>query len=518
MITALRTLRYSYTSAALAQEQLLWKDRWESLLRQRRADGTVEERAIEREGLGLQKTHESLGFGWWLPGKFNHHATRFHDQVGSRLAAGNALLREDYSRQWRTLREIRDIHARMLQASGLARSYEVARSRDARRSWLEYLHAIILEQFDRDVWKEAHKTFGWNSGADMTDETRLKYPEHKPPIYCYEAMRTLFHDRAADVSHTRPHLISGNKIRTASVRAVLEDLFCPGKNRCLQATCGATLDRRKGWEATPYRIGVRLSMEAIRRELGPEQARRWFRDLLRIVAATHWILPWPTSDALIATTKESQAKGQKRRLIWASIAYREAEYGRAPKQLETRTGVGPEDVFEQDTLSQLLLSGYRFNDATSLANHFKENVDLKNMQVGRAVDTRAHGGTVKAIIELNRPLRLSSVMQVHNRTWEELEEVFKGMVESRKTRQDWSMGCIDDQPDDQPNDQPDDFEPMQGASYDREETAVVYDQEITATPSTQASDGSWVPAKRARALTVNKALSNQIRRKRPNNL
>ena len=68
---------------------------------------------VEREGLGLNKTSTLHGFGWWLPGKFDWSTWRFTSDVGDRLAVGNDLLRQDYKRQWRVLKDIRDVHVCM---------------------------------------------------------------------------------------------------------------------------------------------------------------------------------------------------------------------------------------------------------------------------------------------------------------------------------------------------------------------------------------------------------------------
>ncbi|KAH7110940.1 hypothetical protein EDB81DRAFT_671791, partial [Dactylonectria macrodidyma] len=40
---------------------------------------------------------------------------RFASEVGDRLAVGNDLLRQDYKRRWRVLKNIRDVHVRMWQ-------------------------------------------------------------------------------------------------------------------------------------------------------------------------------------------------------------------------------------------------------------------------------------------------------------------------------------------------------------------------------------------------------------------
>ncbi|KAJ4080605.1 hypothetical protein NW760_014566 [Fusarium oxysporum] len=105
MAAALRGLRFSYDYSLIVKES-----------RVRVEGGEARIVKVEREGLGLNKTSTSHGFGWWLPGKFDWSTWRFTSDVGDRLAVGNDLLRQDYKHQWRVLKDIRDIHVCMWQA------------------------------------------------------------------------------------------------------------------------------------------------------------------------------------------------------------------------------------------------------------------------------------------------------------------------------------------------------------------------------------------------------------------
>ncbi|KAH7111539.1 hypothetical protein EDB81DRAFT_768468 [Dactylonectria macrodidyma] len=115
MATALRGLRFSYDSSLITKEPVLWGDRWTSTQRTPPREGEPQAVEVQREGLGLAKTSKVHGFGWWLPGKFDWNTWRFASEVGDRLAVGNDLLRQDYKRRWRVLKNIRDVHVRMWQ-------------------------------------------------------------------------------------------------------------------------------------------------------------------------------------------------------------------------------------------------------------------------------------------------------------------------------------------------------------------------------------------------------------------
>ncbi|EXK23301.1 hypothetical protein FOMG_19918 [Fusarium oxysporum f. sp. melonis 26406] len=109
----------------------------------------------------------------------------------------------------------------MWQAQSWLGRYRVQDDAAAKRLWLEYLHSTVIELFQRDVWRVALKSVSWKTGSDVTDEASMRYPESSPPSFCYDGLSNLFHDRQRDLSHTRPHLVAGNKIRSASMNLVL---------------------------------------------------------------------------------------------------------------------------------------------------------------------------------------------------------------------------------------------------------------------------------------------------------
>lgn len=165
------------------------------------------------------------------------------------------------------------------------------------------------------MWLEAHKTFGWGPNrADLTDAARVEYPEGRPPVYCFEGMEVLFHDRQRDNPRTYPHFVKGNHIRTTRPHELFLDLFSYSLRK-------GAINRRAGWGSRPYRIATRRSLELIAAALGPAAADGWFLDLERLVLGTMWVLPWPSDSQLITTTKMHGARSKARRLTWASVVH-----------------------------------------------------------------------------------------------------------------------------------------------------------------------------------------------------
>ncbi|KAH6982416.1 hypothetical protein EDB80DRAFT_768352 [Ilyonectria destructans] len=149
MAVALRSLRFNM-SGIIAKVSVLWRDRWKSTPHTTTRYGQRRDVEVEHQGLGLYKTSQDYGLGWWLPGKFDWDNWRFKGDVGDRLIVGNGILRRDYGRQWRVIQDIRDVHARMWQAKKWAQRYSVRELPANRCIWLEYLYSTVIELFQCD--------------------------------------------------------------------------------------------------------------------------------------------------------------------------------------------------------------------------------------------------------------------------------------------------------------------------------------------------------------------------------
>ncbi|KAG6978004.1 hypothetical protein FocnCong_v021628 [Fusarium oxysporum f. sp. conglutinans] len=445
MAAALRGLRFSYDCSLIAKESVLWGDRWTSTQRVRVEGGEARIVKVEREGLGLNKTSTLHGFGWWLLGKFDWSTWRFTSDVGDRLAVGNDLLRQDYKRQWRVLKDIRDVHVRMWQAQSWLGRYRVQDDAAAKRLWLEYLHSTVIELFQRDVWRVALKSVSWKTGSDVTDEASMRYPESSPPSFCYDGLSNLFHDRQRDLSHTRPHLVAGNKIRSTSMKDLFDDLFSP-------SSTGTAMKRRRGWASLPYRIATRRSIELVEMALGAAAATQWYAQLRRIVLLTHWILPWPSDTELLTTTKESRATNLKRRLTWASVVHitpsSKKSIGHVEPAVPTRkVNDADRQVSTQDDLSQLLSEACRrrFGDkgwassadntkpcyhwsTGNLISSTRDCIGIDTLRLGRAVGAY-NRGCIFPVVENGHPPQLRMVTRIRDKTLDELSQVFSELLE-----------------------------------------------------------------------------------------
>ncbi|EGU72744.1 hypothetical protein FOXB_16747, partial [Fusarium oxysporum f. sp. conglutinans Fo5176] len=333
------------------------KDRWQQSKQVTSQSGQRQSSEVEREGLGLNRTSKDYGLGWWLPGKFNWDEWRFRGDVNERLVAGNSLLHIEYGRQWKVIKDIRDVHARMWQANKWVKQYSVRKSQRNRNIWFEYLSNTVIELFQSEVWRAARKSLDWKSGSDLTDEAAASYPADQPPPYCYDALASSFHDRRRNVNHTRPYFLTGNKIRSSSVW----DLVCDHLGFNLH---DGRLESRDGLQPLHHRIAVRRSVEMISDVLGHSEACRW--------------------------------KNLKRRLIWVSLIY-------APAKLTERFGASgwTEDCDPSEP---------RFHwTSEDLLQYVGGTVTIGSFKIGRAVQSGSRKGFIYPLAERGRPpvLRLT---------------------------------------------------------------------------------------------------------------
>ncbi|KAH6949601.1 hypothetical protein DER45DRAFT_588433 [Fusarium avenaceum] len=123
------------------------------------------------------------------------------------------------------LEDIRDVHARMWQAHKWAQHYSVRERPINRRIWLEYLYSTVIELFQCDVWYEAVESLEWTTGSDLNEKAATKFSKTNPQSFVTMFLQDLFHDRRRSLSHTRPHLLTGNKIRSLDIWSLVCDLL-----------------------------------------------------------------------------------------------------------------------------------------------------------------------------------------------------------------------------------------------------------------------------------------------------
>jgi hypothetical protein len=395
MVVALRALRFCYGSSLLQRESLLYKDRWEKRSGQQ---------VVVKEGLGFGDTMERCGLGWFLP-KFNWATRRLAAPHGDNILVGNLLMHTEYKRRWQAVKDLRDVYVRFNQAEAWYTQYRLDESPRRVEKWLEYLHALNLQQFDADVWKTvlaAHKRNEELSPGAIEQGCSVGYS--------YHGMRDMF---VVDGAAGPPHLVTGNKMRFTTIDSLLQFLFLWEDGQ-----------ERIGWANKPYRAIVQKSHALVERLHGYRAAEDWLDEFFHLVRLTHWILPYPSNTALVASTKTSRAQGLQRRTMWFSVVYKRAE-----GVVETN----PHTLFhilrraERETFGESEGSARQWDTKELIRACGRQGVAMYGDEQGnkhwvagkRSIGAKGFAPTW----ERGRPHRLAMLEQIQDKSLEELEEM-----------------------------------------------------------------------------------------------
>ena len=397
MVVALRALRFCYGSNLLERESLLFKDHWQQMRGQK---------VLVKEGLGMKKTIERCGIGWFLP-NFNWATWRLAAPHGENILVGNMLMHEEYKRRWRAVKDLRDVYVRFNQAKSWYDKYNVLGNGRLRMAWLKYLHVLNLEQFDADVWKAMLRTN--KRSHELRPEAIQSAAKTR---FCYHDMKRMFSGNGAGCP---PHLVTGNRMRFEKVIDLLDFLFLWDEQE------------RPGWGDKPYRVILNKTFELIEQRLGYRQADKWRDEFLHLVRLTHWILPYPSTSALITSTKTSQSRDLSGRMMWFSVVYADPLYvelplQRPPSTLSTiiwhaRTRILGEDDERQAWSTAQLLAGVEAQCVETSGGEElwvagKKSIGLKGFA---------------PLWERGQPPRLKILEQVRKKSLEELEELMAGL-------------------------------------------------------------------------------------------
>lgn len=325
MVIALRGLRFCYGSNALFREPVLFGEEWtqrewtpREVLEQDREEnpevdaGDGGPRLVERSrvGMGMRRTMQLHGFGWWRPRCFQWQLWRFQGTITRRLLVGNLLLHAEYRRRWKAVRNVRNTQVQLLQAHTWFQDHALQTRPDALATWLDYLHCLVIRQFDLDVWHEVHAQN--KKYEELIPTAATQRNATNPPAFTWDEMYPLFYDRGVgdDETPCGPHVGTGNKLKITDPRVLIEFLF-EWRDR----------KQRRGWSARNYRVLTQRIFAMILHSLGEEAAQAWLGDLFNVVLLTRWILPYPTADSFFSFTKSNERLGQYRRIQWFSSVY-----------------------------------------------------------------------------------------------------------------------------------------------------------------------------------------------------
>ena len=275
MAMFLRCLRFVFGGHQIQRESSLWWSRRE------RSVGRPPEQRVWY-GLGFCNTLLRYKYCWLEP-RFDWRRLSFLPLVTDHVLFGNSMLRGQYLRRGGQVQGFFDATRQLeLALDWIDRYGGIDSIRERLTSWAAH---ICLRQFRQDVFGSIQR--------EVLEECREEVLQGLSPV-CYEYLD--------EVMVGGTHLISGNRCDFKQAPALGQYLFNFDDGRI-----------RTHWEDRPYRKLYRRARAGLDMRHSALRLGKAFSSVLRRkLFAHHWILPYPSTDVLLQTTKQGQR-------MWYSI-------------------------------------------------------------------------------------------------------------------------------------------------------------------------------------------------------
>jgi hypothetical protein len=280
MAMMLRGLRFALSGHQLSRESALWWSRRDRRGNDQHTGGPARRR--HWYGLGFCNTLPRYGYCWIEP-RIDWGRLVFKPAFTDDMLFGNDMLRDQYLRRGGQVRDFFDLSRRLELALGwLDRNHHLGPIRSRLLTWIVH---ICLQQFRIDVLAPIAAEI-----REPLREEALQGPRGFSLEYFDEIMLN-------DV-----YIISGNRCDFKQPSDLTGFLFDFGDGLA-----------RRHWEDRPFRkLYQRTQQWLARGDGGPEVRETFQRRFWRILYAYHWLLPYPSHDGLLQTTK----RGER---MWYSI-------------------------------------------------------------------------------------------------------------------------------------------------------------------------------------------------------
>jgi hypothetical protein len=262
MIMFLRMIKFSYGSYCVCAESALWWDRREW------PDGRV------REGLGLSRTMQQYGYGWFLD-KFDWQNFVFDVRVRDITLFGNIQMAEAYRVRWR---EVKEIKSDFLLIEQVFRLWPEHQGIPENLMTLgQYLIWICVRHFRKDVFG-AIKT-------DIKDQYMSQALNGEIMLSQISMRRVLKKKSGCEDRWTNPshlYIVTGNRMTFKRLSVLVNFLW--DHNDGLH---------RNHWEHKGYRTLYQRCSDMMTELSGVKVTEIWQQTLKELFILTNWILPYP---------------------------------------------------------------------------------------------------------------------------------------------------------------------------------------------------------------------------------
>ncbi len=283
-----------------------------------------DEEDTRREGLGIYTSMAMYGVGWWQRGKLDWTTWTLNAHVVQSFALRS--VRYGGAAAFHKQGAVRAVEAAVTLASSARDVLRqlppttpgTAQHRATTQLWQTTLACMVLRRFDCDVWAAVHERHGRGPRTvELTPDAVRQYGPEQPPLFCWDAFRLLFCDRAYSAeAPALPEFLTGHRAAYTTTADLLERLFGQGG------------DVRRGWDDKPYRMLLRILLDTITTTVGADAATAWYSHLLGLAALTHWVLPNPSKTFGFLNQTDALLKRQNKRLLWYSSTFCQYEQDR----------------------------------------------------------------------------------------------------------------------------------------------------------------------------------------------
>jgi hypothetical protein len=208
-----------------------------------------------------------------------------------------------------------------------------------------------------------------------------------------------------------PHTAMGNTTKITSTWDLVELLF---------GWDDTQLESQRGWQKKTYRLIFHKTYDTIMAKLGEGTAQRWYNQFLATIILTHWVLPYATATAFLPLSKTNKKKGMKGRMIWFSTILQEPPVFHPPGRLVNV----PRTLADITTaIRQGAGRGWQWHSADLIQEYTNNGLSLDAQGLGYfKLGSGQDGTTLLPMWEHGKPLPLQMVLDIHQKTLDQLEE------------------------------------------------------------------------------------------------
>ncbi len=271
----LHALQHCYDSVDLKRQRGLWED-----AHQLRRDGPIV------QGMGLQRTIEESGYGWFLP-KIDWTEFVFRADLSGQMSYSNTTLRDTHRKNWVSIKHAKDD---LKQLEVIGQWLNLYQSEHHQWFLFRMIIALVLRQFRKNVFSLIK--------SDILPEYQEAALAGKVML-CWTSLQNVLVDQGGVClwgKSTRISVIRANRSKIRTVKEITDLLW--------NFDDGA---ERRRWEHYGYRAICQRALQLAQIHCGASSAGILHDQIKRAFVATNWIIPYANSERFWPTSQRHRS-------------------------------------------------------------------------------------------------------------------------------------------------------------------------------------------------------------------